>query len=316
MAARAPRTVGEYFRLAVRRLTAARLHYGHGTRNARDETAYLVLHTLGVPPGALRANLRRVLSAPELRRLEAIVDRRVRERIPASYLTHEAWLGDFSFYVDRRVIVPRSFIAELLREELRPWLARPVRRALDLCTGSGCLAVLLAHHFPEARIDAADLSAGALAVARRNVARFGLQARIRLIRSDLFSALRNARYDLIVANPPYVTASVMRALPAEYRHEPRLALAGGRSGLALVNRILADAPDHLRARGLLVCEIGHNRKALERAHARTPFVWPETSAGPGLVFALKREALPGGRARVRSARGARRIRRIPPAGKI
>ncbi|MDA8109295.1 MAG: 50S ribosomal protein L3 N(5)-glutamine methyltransferase [Betaproteobacteria bacterium] len=292
MAGRAPRTVGEFFHHAVRRLSAARLHYGHGTHNARDEAAYLVLHTLALPPDALRANVRRTLSAPELRRLEAIVERRVRERIPAAYLTHEAWLGDFSFYVDRRAIIPRSFIAELLRAGLRPWLARPVRRALDLCTGSGCLAVLLAHHFPKARIDAADLAAGALAVARRNVARYGLQARIRLIRSDLFAALANERYDLIVANPPYVTAAAMRALPAEYRYEPRLALAGGRSGLALVDRILADAPRHLNSQGLLVCEIGHNRKALERAYPRTAFVWPETSAGPGFVFLLGREAPP------------------------
>lgn len=304
MAGRSPCTVGEFFQRAVRRFRAARLHYGHGTHNARDESAYLVLHTLGLPPDALRANLRRVLSAPELRRLERIVERRVRERIPAAYLTHEAWLGDFSFYVDRRAIIPRSFIAELLRAGLHPWLARPVRRALDLCTGSGCLAVLLAHHFPKARIDATDLSAGALAVARRNVARYGLQARIRLIRSDLFAALENERYDLIVANPPYVTAAAMRALPAEYRFEPRLALAGGRSGLVLVGRILGDAAQHLNAQGLLVCEIGHNRRALERAFPRTPFVWPETLAGPGLVFVLQREALPFRQTAGRRPRGA------------
>lgn len=193
MAIRGPQTLADFFHHAVRRLTAARLHYGHGTHNARDEAAYLVLHTLGLPLEALRANLRRPLSAPELRRLDAIVERRVRERIPAAYLTHEAWLGEFSFYVDRRTIVPRSFIAELLRTGLSPWLRRPVRRALDLCTGSGCLAVLLAHYFPRAAIDAGDLSAGALAVAKRNVARYRLQSRIRLIRSDLFAALANER---------------------------------------------------------------------------------------------------------------------------
>jgi ribosomal protein L3 glutamine methyltransferase len=294
MARRRPQTVGEFFHRAVGRLRAGRLHYGHGTHNARDEVAYLVLHTLGLPPDALRANLSRVLVGDELRRLEAVIERRVRERIPAAYLTHEAWLGEFGFYIDRRAIIPRSFIAELLRERLRPWLTRPVRRGLDLCTGSGCLAVLLAHYFPEAHVDAADVSSAALAIAKRNVARYRLQSRVRLVRSDLFAALGNRRYDLIVANPPYVTAAAMRTLPAEYRHEPRLALSGGPSGLDLVNRILKDARARLSAHGLLVCEIGHNRKALERAHPRLPFVWPETSAGPGFVFVLEREALPGG----------------------
>lgn len=292
-----PHTVGEFFHYALRRLRAARLHYGHGTHNARDEAAYLVLHTLGLPLDARRANLERALVGDELHRLEQIIERRVRERVPAAYLTREAWLGEFSFYVDRRAIVPRSFIAELLRERLHPWLTRPVKRALDLCTGSGCLAVLLAHYFPGAHVDAADISAAALAVAKRNVARYRLQSRIRLIRSDLFAALGQERYDLVVANPPYVTGAAMRALPAEYRHEPRLALSGGPSGLDLVNRILKDACAHLKPRGLLVCEIGHNRKALERAYPRLPFVWPQTSAGPGLVFILEREVLAGGNVR-------------------
>lgn len=284
-------TVGALFQRTVRRFTAARLHYGHGTQNARDEAAYLILHTLGLPLDALRPHLRRVLSTAELRRLEAVIERRLSERIPAAYLTHEAWLGDFSFYVDRRVIIPRSFIAELLRVRLQPWLRRPVRRALDLCTGSACLAVLLAHHFPAARIDAADVSPQALAVARRNVARYRLESRIRLLHSDLFASLGRERYDLIVTNPPYVTARAMRALPAEYRHEPQLALAGGGDGLELVERILADAPEHLTGRGLLVCEIGHNRRALERRYPRMPFVWPQTASGPGFVFAVEREAL-------------------------
>lgn len=294
MAAAPARTVGELFHRTVRRFNAAGLHYGHGTHNARDEAAYLILHTLGLPLDALEPHLQRPLSGLERRRLEGIIARRLRERVPAAYLTHEAWLGEFSFYVDRRAIIPRSFIAELLRERLRPWLRRPVRRALDLCTGSGCLAVLLAHYFPGARVDAVDISAGALAVARRNVARYGLEKRIRVLRSDLFAALAGERYDLIVANPPYVAARAMRALPAEHRHEPGLALAGGADGLALVERIIAQAPAHLGARGLLVCEIGHNRRALERAHPRTEFLWPHTASGAGFVFALEREALEGG----------------------
>jgi len=313
VAAPASLTVGEFIGAATRRFERAGLHYGHGTHNARDEAAYLVLHALRLPYEALRAALQRPLSAAERRRLEAIVARRIRERLPAPYLTHEAWLGEYSFYVDPRAIVPRSFIAELLRERLAPWLRRPVRSALDLCTGSGCLAVLLAKAFPEARVDAADLSAAALAVARRNVARYRLGQRIRLVRSDLFSELDERRYDLIVSNPPYVKAASMRALPPEYRHEPRVALAGGTDGLDLVRRILAEAAGHLSEGGLLVCEIGHNRRALEKAFPSLPFVWPATSAGPHHVFVLEREQLPVTRGaspastRARRRPGARRV---------
>ena len=306
MAAPASLTVGEFIRAATRRFERAGLHYGHGTHNARDEAAYLVLHTLRLPYEALRAALHRPLSAAERRKLEAIVARRIRERLPAPYLTHEAWLGEYSFYVDPRAIVPRSFIAELLRDGLAPWLRRPVRRALDLCTGSGCLAVLLAKAFPGARVDAADLSAAALAVARRNVARYRLGRRIRLVRSDLFAELGARRYDLIVSNPPYVKAASMSALPAEYRHEPRIALAGGADGLDLVRRILAEAARHLSGGGLLVCEIGHNRRALEKAFPALPFIWPETSAGPHHVFLIERERLPVTRGAASPSTSARR----------
>jgi ribosomal protein L3 glutamine methyltransferase len=239
--------------------------------------------------------------------LDALLARRIAARVPAAYLTHEAWLGEFSFYVDRRAIIPRSFIAELLRERLRPWLRGPVRRILDLCTGSGCLAIVAAHAFPEARVDAVDVSAAALAVARRNVDRYRLRGRVRLLQSNLFAALAGARYDLILCNPPYVTAASMRSLPEEYRHEPRVALAGGRDGLDVVRRIMREVAAHLAPRGLWVCEIGHNRRALERAYPALPFVWPELSAGPGHVFIVERAqlaaALPG-----RTARGAVRRR--------
>jgi ribosomal protein L3 glutamine methyltransferase len=218
----------------------------------------------------------------------------VRERTPAAYLTHEAWLGEFRFYVDERVIVPRSFIAELLRDGLAPWIAdaKRVRSALDLCTGSGCLAVLAAHAFPKAQVDAADLSPEALQVARRNVKDYALGKRVRLVRSDLFKRLAARRYDLILSNPPYVDAATMRALPREYRREPRLALAGGRDGLELVRRMLAQAAAHLNPGGLLIVEIGHNRAVLEKAYPRLPFTWLETSAGDDYVFMLRREDLP------------------------
>lgn len=285
-------TVGTYFLRLVERFQRSRLHFGHGTQNAIDEAAYLVLHTLKLPLDTPLGGMDRPLKPGELRRLEALAEARMKQRVPAPYLTGEAWLGEFSFHVDRRTIIPRSFIAELLRERLEPWAPRPVRRVLDLCTGSGCLAVLAAHAFPRARVDASELSASALKVAARNVARYGLGRRIRLVRSDLFAALEGLRYDLIVSNPPYVRDASMRTLPAEYLHEPRGALAGGEDGLNLVRRILAQAPRFLSPRGLLVCEIGHNRRALERAYPRIAFLWPEIGAGTGHVFVLERSAMP------------------------
>lgn len=308
-----PDRLDDLLQMAQRRFVAARLHFGHGTHSATQEAAWLASHALGVPPGQLPRCLDQRLTHVQGRRLLALIERRVRERIPAAYLTREAWLGDLAFHVDRRVIVPRSFIAELLRDGLQPWLRAPVRRALDLCTGSACLAVLLARAFHEARIDATDVSAAALAVARKNIGRHRLQRRIALIRGDLFRGLVGRRYDLMVANPPYVTERSMRTLPREYRHEPALALAGGRDGLAFVHRILAGARGHLTGRGILVCEIGHNRAALERAYPRLPFTWLETSAGPDFVFLLERDQLPrastgaqpaGGAIRRRAARSA------------
>jgi ribosomal protein L3 glutamine methyltransferase len=256
-----------------------------------DEAAYLVLHALGLPPAAPPRVLQRRLAPQALARIEALIARRIRERQPAAYLTGEAWLDGVAFHADPRAIVPRSFIAELLRTRLEPWLHRPVRRVLDLCTGSGCLAVLAARAFPNARIDASDLSPEALQLARRNVVRHRLLRRVRLVRSDLFGALRRRRYDLIVCNPPYVRSAIMRTLPEEYRHEPRLALAGGADGLDFVRRILRQAPAHLHPGGLLVCEVGSNRAALERAFPALALFWPETSAGPDRVFLAEREQL-------------------------
>ena len=286
-------TLRAVVREAVTQFKRAGLAFGHGTHNARDEAVYLILHTLKLPLDVLDPVLDRDLSASELAAVRAILRRRVRERTPAAYLTREAWLGKFRFYVDERTLVPRSFIAELLPDGFAPWIAdvQRVASVLDLCTGSGCLAVLAAHAFPNARIDAAELSAEALQVARRNVKDYALGKRIRLIRTDLFERLAGRRYDLILSNPPYVNAAAMRALPREYRREPRLALAGGRDGLALVRRMLAQAADHLQPEGLLVVEIGHNRAALEKAYPRLPFIWLTTSAGEDFVFMLRKEDL-------------------------
>jgi len=278
---------------AAARLEHAGVAFGHGTDNALDEAAWLVLHALGLPVHELGPHLEDRVAAQPARAVASLVARRIRTRKPAAYLLREAWLGPHRFYVDERVIVPRSFIAELLRLRLAPWIARPgrVRDVLDLCTGSGCLAILAALAFPAARVDAADLSEAALAVARRNVADYRLAKRVRLVRSDLFDALAGRRYDLIVSNPPYVTAAAMRRLPEEYRREPEVALASGRDGLAHTRRILAQAKAFLAPGGLLAVEIGHNRRALERAFPRLPFAWPEVAAGAGYVFLLHREDL-------------------------
>jgi ribosomal protein L3 glutamine methyltransferase len=275
-------TLGELIRHTEHCLRSARLHYGHGTDNPHDEAAFLVLRGLGLP---FDADLRRPAD-PE--RVEKLVRKRIEERTPAAYLLNEAWLSGVPFYVDRRVIIPRSHIAELLPEGLQRWRRAPLRRILDLCTGSGCLAILAARAFPLALVDATDLSAAALAVARRNVARYDLQSRIRLTRSDLFASLGGKRYDLILTNPPYVTSRAMRRLPPEYRHEPGLALAAGKNGLDVVARILAEARRHLARNGLLVCEVGDGRKAVERAFPRLPFVWAKDE-----VFILEAASMAG-----------------------
>lgn len=287
-------TVRDLIRFAVSRFNEAQVTYGHGTLNAYDEAAYLILHSLNLPHDQLEPFLDARLLPQELDSVLKIIERRVVERIPASYLTHEAWLGDFSFYVDERVIIPRSFIAELLRESLYPWIDEPeaVGRALDLCTGSGCLAILLAHSFPNALVDAVDISTDALEVARRNVHDYDLDSRIELIQSDLFAGCAGRRYDVIISNPPYVNAESMERLPKEYRHEPTLALESGHDGLDAVRRIHRDAGRHLNPGGVLVVEIGHNKDDLEKAFPNTDFLWLDTEGGEGHVFILTREQLP------------------------
>jgi ribosomal protein L3 glutamine methyltransferase len=286
-------TVRDWLRYAVSRFNAGQLAFGHGMDNAYDEAAYLVLHTLRLPLDRLEPFLDAKLTHAEREAVFDVVDRRVGQRIPAAYLTNEAWLGEFRFYVDERVLIPRSYIAELLPDGLAPWIADPaqIQTALDLCTGSGCLAILLAHHFPNADVDAADISSDALAVALRNVSDHGLQGRVNLIRSDLLSNLTEKNYDLIVCNPPYVNAMAMEELPPEYRHEPQFALAGGEDGLDAVRTLLARAAEFLNPGGLLVVEVGQNRAAAEAAFPRLPFVWLATPSAEDSVFLLRREEL-------------------------
>ncbi len=286
-------TVRDLLRYAVSRFNEADLFFGHGSSNALDEAAYLILHTLHLPPDTLDPFLDAKLLPFEVEAVLQILDKRIAQRVPAAYLTHEAWLGDFKFYVDERVIVPRSFIAELLREQLDPWVSDPqqVQSALDLCTGSGCLAILLAHAFPCAQVSALDISPDALEVAKRNVADYGLEDRIELLQSDLFQAVAGRTYDLIISNPPYVNQASMQALPQEYQREPTLALASGADGLDHVRVIVNQAAQHLNPGGILVVELGHNRAAAEAAFPHLEFTWPETSGGDQFVFVLTREQL-------------------------
>ena len=286
-------TVRDWLRFTVSAFNEAKLSFGHGSANAYDEAAYLILHTLHLPLDTLNPFLDARLVADEKNALLALLKQRVDKRIPVAYLTHEAWLGDFSFYVDERVIVPRSFIAELIREQFAPWIddTKIVTHVLDLCTGSGCLAILAAHAFSDAIVDAVDISPAALEVAQRNVAYYELEDRINLIKSDIFSNLAGKQYDVIISNPPYVDASSMTALPPEYRHEPQLALGSGADGLDATREILEHAAEHLNPNGLLVVEIGHNRPTLEVAYPNLPFIWLEVAAGNEFVFMLRREDL-------------------------
>jgi ribosomal protein L3 glutamine methyltransferase len=287
-----PLTVGALIERGARRLSRARVFFGHGTDNARDEAAALVLHALGLPHDAGAAHLRRRVAAAAAVRALALIGRRINERIPAAYLTGVSGFAGLRFRVDARVLVPRSPIAELIERRFEPWIepAR-VRRVLDIGTGSGCIAIATARALPRARVDAVDVSPEALAVARANVRWHRLGRRVRLVKSDHFSALKRSSYDIIVSNPPYVGARELKSLPPEYRHEPRVALAAGRTGLDSVRVILREAARHLRRRGLLVIEVGNTERALRRAFPRLPFMWLEFERGGGGVFLLTREQL-------------------------
>jgi len=277
------------------RLKQAGVSFGHGTGNAFDEAAWLVLWALGMDLDALEAKAQQPLTPAEQAKAEALVTKRIETRQPAAYLTREAWLQNVPFYVDERAIVPRSFIAELLADgegsgTLDAWLSEKTHQLLDLCTGNGSLAVIAAMAYPEVTVDAADISADALAVARINVDRHQLAQRISLLQSDLLAAVRGP-YDLILCNPPYVNTQSMQALPAEYRAEPALALAGGDDGMDLIRRILRDATKHMTVDAVLLLEIGHERAHFEHAFRRLEVAWLETSAGDDQVLLVTREAL-------------------------
>ena len=288
----APVTVRSLIARGARRLTQARVFFGHGTDNAWDEAASLTLNALGLAHAAGDALYARPVSAAAAARARALIGRRIAERIPAPYLTGVSWFAGLEFAVDARVLVPRSPLAELIERSFAPWAdSRRVRRILDLGTGSGCIAIACARALPRSRVDAVDISAAALAVARLNVRRHGLARRVRLVRSDHFSALKRSAYDIIVANPPYVGARELKRLPPEYRHEPRVALAAGARGLDSVSVILREAHAHLRPRGLLIVEVGNTESAVRRAYPRLPFLWLEFARGGGGVFLLTREQL-------------------------
>lgn len=277
---------------AARRLDEAGVAFGQGTLNAYDEAAWLVLWQLGLPLDALDEEAARPVSAAEQAAIDALIARRIETRQPAAYLTGEAWLQGVPFHIDARSIVPRSFIAELIADaSIDPWLGENTRQVLDLCTGNGSLAVLAAMAWPEIEVTGADLSADALALAARNIERHGLGERIRLVQGDGLAAVAGRRFDLILCNPPYVNAGSMAALPAEFRAEPELALAGGADGMDFIRGLLRDAPAHLNEGGVLVLEIGHERPFFEAAFPQLDPVWMETSAGPDMVLLLTRESL-------------------------
>ena len=285
-------TVRDLIRYGVSRFNQTKLSFGHGSDNAWDEAVYLVLNALHLPPDQLEPFMDARVLPEERQRALAYIDARCDRRVPAPYLTHEAWLQGYAFYVDERVIVPRSPIAELLMTQLSPWILDPyeVTGILDLCTGSGCLAIIAAHQFPEAFIDATDISADALAVALRNVTEHGLTDRLNLHQGNLYDPLPVlARYDLIICNPPYVNSQSMLNLPAEYKHEPTLALAGGTDGMDLVRTILEQAPAHLNDQGILLLEIGHERAYFEAAFPELEPIWLDTAQASDQILLLNRE---------------------------
>jgi ribosomal protein L3 glutamine methyltransferase len=287
------RTLRDVLRYAVTRFNESHVFFGHGQADAFDEAVFLVMRALNLPIERLDVFLDAYLTHAEINTLIQQVDLRVKKRIPVAYILKEAWLQDYRFYVDERAIIPRSFIAELLKDELQPWVPDPtkVTDVLDLCTGSGCLAVMAADLFPRAKVDAVDISKDALQVAKKNVAEYRLEDRITLHEGDLFAPVASRRYDVVLCNPPYVTDASMARLPKEYTHEPKIALAGGGDGMNVIKRLLREARSHLKRGGLLFVEVGGERATVEKQFKDVPMTWLTTSAGDDMVFLTRQEEL-------------------------
>ena len=286
-------TPRDLLRYAVTRFNAAKLFFGHGSVEAFDEAAYLILHTLKLPLDKLDPFLDAKLLQEEVLQVLAVIERRAVDRVPAAYITNEGWLGTYAFYVDERVIVPRSFIAELVPNQFSPWVADPyaVENILELCTGSGCLAIMMADAFPNSVVDAVDISPDALAVAEHNIREYKLEGRVNPIASDLYANVPFKKYDLIITNPPYVNSDSMSKLPQEYLREPQIALAGGEDGMDLVRKIVEGAADYLTPDGILMVEIGNEREYAEAAFGHLGLTWVTTSAGDDMVFLLTADQL-------------------------
>ncbi len=286
-------TPRDLLRYAITRFNAAKLFFGHGSAEALDEAAYLILHTLKLPLDKLDPFLDARLLPEEVLQVLAVIERRATDRVPAAYITNEGWLGTYAFYVDERVIVPRSFIAELIPNQFSPWVedADSVENILELCTGSGCLAIMMADAFPNSVVDAVDISPAALEVAARNVRDYQLEGRVNLIESDLYANVPFKKYKLIVTNPPYVNSQSMARLPMEYQREPQIALDGGADGMDLVRKIVAGAAERLTPDGILMVEIGNERDYAEAAFGHLGLTWVTTSAGDDMVFLLGADQL-------------------------
>ena len=286
-------TIRDFIRWGASRMNEAGLFFGHGTDNALDEAAALVLYALHLPPDLQEIYLQAALTPSEKDRVHALLQKRIDKRMPAAYLTRQAWFMGLPFYVDERVLVPRSPLAELIEVQFQPWLSNPERatRILDLCTGSGCIGIACAYMFPEAEVDLTDISSDALAVSQRNIDEYGMGERVRGIKSDLFAGLSGHSYDIIISNPPYVSEQEFKDLAAEYHQEPQLGLVAGDDGLDVVRRILRQARDFLNPEGLLIVEVGNSQYALSEAFPDLPFTWLSFERGGDGVFLLYAEQL-------------------------
>ncbi|MAT51666.1 MAG: 50S ribosomal protein L3 N(5)-glutamine methyltransferase [Porticoccaceae bacterium] len=285
-------TVRDYLRWGCSRMLAADVYFGHGTDNAWDEMVRLLMHVIHMPPEGDPRVLDARLTTAERQAVLQLLEDRIEKRLPLPYLTREAWFCGLSFYVDERVLIPRSPLAELIENGFQPWLSEPPLRILDLCTGSGCIGIACAHAFPEAEVVLSDISVDALAVAEHNIDMHGVGDRVRAVQSDLFESLHGERFDLIITNPPYVDADDLEAMPGEFGHEPELALASGVDGLDFTRRLLAEAAGHLTEQGVVIAEVGNSWVALDAAFPDMPFIWLDFERGGDGVFMLRREQLP------------------------